>query len=212
MKRILIALALLSTFCLGTTAPQVRWLNPTLRFFVPPLAATYTPTAVKSVQMVSISLAAATSNTASLSPNVIAANSILIYAGHTTNEVSGFSQGPGWIRGTFTSGSTITALTAGAAGVTGTYTASVVEFLPQFVKSSACGTLAVGATATITAVVLAKTMLVTTGYTNNYATNSSIGINGAVLGVKFNSTTQIGVNTVADNGALTIGYCYLEFK
>jgi hypothetical protein len=210
MKRVLLALSLLAVFALGRVTTSPNWLNPTLRLFEPPLEATYTPTPIKSLQQVVIALASATSNTATLSPTVVAANSILIYQGHDSDEGTGFTHGNGWIKGALTNGTTVTA-TAGVAA-DGSYNGAVVEFIPQFVKSSGCGTLTPSGTATITAVNVAKTLVSTTGYTNTYNTSSSVGVNGAVIRVTLTNATTITANAQGNNGGLTIGYCYLEFK
>lgn len=178
------------------------------------LQATYIPTPIKSLTPISITISAAsTSNTQTVS--VTAANSLLIATGISDNNV--LPPDSGWAKGTITSGVTITATRIASVGAV-TYTATLVEFIPQFVKSQGCNAIdladtVASNTATITSVNTAKTLLAHTGVTSTVGSGVSLTVNNAQLTTltQTNATT-ITVTRGVTSGEVNTGYCYLETR
>jgi hypothetical protein len=198
----------------------------------PRVDASYIPTPIKSIQQVTITSAGSNSNTYTLSPTVTKANSILIWNGSSSvDSSSGFVSCDTFQMGEFTDNATITARLGGSAATcasTGAiYQATVVEFVGQFVKSSGCGniTIADGSSsnsATIGAVVVAKTIVHMTGFGQLSAAPMTyagmVGNNVSTqLGYRLTipDTTHItatGTTLSSPTGNRRIGYCYLEFR
>lgn len=223
LKRLLITLGLLVVFACGqfSTEFQTKWINPRL-FDGTVLEATYTPTPVKSLSQISIVLSGALTNTAAWTGT--ANKATLVFEGNLTSDNSGFENGNDFSYGTITSGAVVTA-TRGVNANTQTWKGLVVEYLPQFVKSAACGTLpildaGISANATLVGVTATKVLVTYTGETHSYNTNSDLAIKGELLAnliwAASGGNTQLTVTRtyVASSAGtnLTVGYCYVEFR
>lgn len=190
----------------------------------------FIPSPIKSIQYVLATFnGSATTISVTLSPTVVKANSIIVPMGFLCNSNGGVYTAAGLVRWQWISGSQINAL-AGAAPLNGNYArAMVVEFFPQFVKNQGDGATTVASgtdsiTVTISAITIAKTMLVMTGQTFD----SSPAVFGGNLGddteqiiqadLTFNNSTTIQAvwtrnhNLVNHLSNRTVGYNYLEFK
>jgi hypothetical protein len=212
MKKVLLTLLAAGLVFFHLPASN-KLLNPRL-FEGTVLEATYTPSAIKSITPVTITIAAAAgTNTQTVA--VTAANSVLVFNG----QIHSSSVGPdsAWVNGTITNGTTITANRLNFNG-SSTYNATLIEFLGSFVKSQQCNTIALADTvasntATISAVTTSKTMLAYTGVTTNQGSGTSLTPNVSQFAklVLTNSTTITADRSNAID-TLNVGYCYLEFK
>lgn len=204
----------------GLHAPApTAWRYPQL-FEGTRLEATYTPTLVKSVQPVSITVASgAASNTATLSTAVTLGKALLLFQGNTTDAAAEQPCGQ-FLSGALTSATVVTATKGGGCTLnTSVYNGVVVEFLPQFVTSGACSTDAIASGSlskviTISSVNTAKTVAVLTGWTDD-DTNTGQSLYSFFLPrITVTSATQLTVTRGTSTGTvvLNFGYCYVEFK
>lgn len=198
-----------------------------------PLEATFIPSPVKSIQQVSIAFAGANTAAAVITA-IVPGNSILMYQGHVSaDNVSALVPCDAFMLGTITDATHITAISGGtgatcAPTAAAKYNAVVVEYIPQFIKSQGCGTIAPAdgastGTATITAVVVAKTIVALTGF-GQLAAGAPMtmgGLGGQNVATQLgwlltltNTTTITATGTTLStpSGLRRIGYCYLEFK
>jgi hypothetical protein len=166
--------------------------------------------AMKQVQYFSIAITAGnTSNTYTISPSVVAANSLLIWLGQTfsatdTNNVD--SQGSL----TFTNGTTITANRDGTAN-TLTVQGVIVEFYPGVIKTVQSGgiTVTTSTTATLgTAVNTAKAIVFHLGNTSTDTSGAS-SVEETALTLT-NSTTVTATRGVNSTTAV-VSYRVVEF-
>lgn len=221
VSRLACALALLAAFALGqvTTRPT-SWRLPRL-FEGTLLEASYIPSAIKSIQAVSITFSGST-GTYTTSPTVTASNALLILQGFVSGDgSSGLFGTPTLSYAQITNGTTITG-TQSSSNTNTTWSGVLVEFIVQFVKSQACNTIAfTGGSGTFTiggsGVNTAKTALAWTGWTAsaNYTFDTAHqSTNQATPKVVLTNATTVTA-TVAASGlgdTRTIGFCYLEFK
>jgi hypothetical protein len=166
--------------------------------------------AMKSVQYFSITITAGnTSNTATLSPAVVADNSILLWLGqnfdqtNTNNDNSNGSLA-------FTNGTTITATRVGTGDIL-TVKGVVVEFYPGVVKTVQAGTITVttSTTATLgTAVNTAKSIVFHLGNTSTDTSGaSSVEETALTLTDSTTVTATRGVNSTT----AVVSYRVVEF-
>lgn len=149
--------------------------------------------------------------TATLSPAVAVANAWLIPMGSTSTEASGaltdFNA-----RITLTNATTITGTRVGTT-LSLTPRFAVLEFVPGVVRSIQYGTVALtavaSATATITAVVAAKTIVTPLGF----STNASATIAGSQTDLDVVLTNPTTVTVTGNNSAntYTVGFVAVEF-
>jgi hypothetical protein len=214
MKRIFLTLTLCCLLlCSFTLGKVVHWTFPHLPFVEAPVFASYTPTPIKSITNISIACTGCTTATQTVA--VTKANSILVFTGNTTDEAAGTISGF-WMYGTITNDTTVTA-TRASASPNIVYTATLVEYLGNFVKSEGCGSITIPADgslttdATVTAVTIAKTQL---GYTGMDVNSAGGGGTLYMAKLTFNTTTTVRAARLVGSGTFstTAGYCYLEFK
>lgn len=208
MKRVTLTLALLAAFALG----RVDWTPTTLTsrtlwqmFAGVPMNAAYIPSAIKSITAISIATTGTGSQTQTVS--VTKANSLLYYNGQiwigSFVECNAYAQ--------LTNGTTVTA-TSNACGAT--WKGTLVEFYGNFVQSEGGNTITLTGvstnTSTITAVVVAKTLVSYLGHTTTGADTSAAEMSGTA--VLTNTTTITGTIGAVPSNAVTLGYGYLELK
>lgn len=186
--------------------------------------AAYVPSAIKSVQAVSITFGGSSNTgTATLSPSVIAANSLLVYNGGDTSDNNSSLQSVQRGYGVITNGTTVTATRANNdSGTTSAiWTGTVVEFGGSFIKSSGCYAITIPAdgvsttaTQTITSVNTAKTLISYTG--TSVLLNQIAWIGGLeVPRIALTNATTLTASRHLTNGSsvtTTVGTCYVEFK
>jgi hypothetical protein len=165
--------------------------------------------AMKQIQYFSIQITAGnTSNTYTISPSVVAANSLLIWLGQTfdqTDTNNNDSQGSL----TFTNGTTITATRVGTANVL-TVNGVIVEFHPGVIKSVQADTITVttSTTDTISAVNTAKAIVFHLGNTSTDTSGAS-SVEETALTLT-NSTTVTATRGVNSTTAV-VSYRVVEF-
>lgn len=180
---------------------------------------TYIPTPVQSIQQVSITLNNQLSNTATLSPSVIAANCLLTFQGLTSNNVTTGTAAYAMARAVITNGTTVTASQgATAPGLVIVWNGAIVEFLGPFVKSSGSGTIVIpdgstSATVTIPSVNPAKTIVAFGGQSVVVVGNIDPQSQLARLDLT-NATTITATKaaTTATPTTLTVAYSYIELR
>ena len=166
---------------------------------------------IKSIQRASITIAgAATTGTATITA-VVTAHTQLRYLGDTadTNNLTA-AKGNAIIDLTNTTTVTATRNTADAA--TMTISIEVVEYVPGIIGSVQRGTFLDNASATITAVVMARATVDWLGFTstNTTGSNNQTTINS---GVKLTNTTTVDIVSGAAGGAQqTVGYQVIEWR
>jgi len=221
MKRLaLVTVALLLLLVpSGPVHQSGRWLNlvPAAWLFTGvPLDASYTPTPIRSVTDISISIPNGSFN-ATQSVSVTAVYSLLVWDGQTTD----CQNGPlhAWASASITSNSVVTAGRQGnSCGII--YNAQLVEFLGNFVRSSGCGSITIAsgqssATATIPAITVGKTVLAKTGVQTDMAagTSTTPTVDQFVRLSKTNTTTLTAQRAATGViSSVSAGYCYLEFR
>lgn len=171
----------------------------------------YRPTVIKSIQRGTITIAAASlTNTATLSPTVDPANSLLHWLGESGTFSTSNRTDPGWAGLTFTSGTTITATRTDTNNPC-TVSFEVIEYHPGILKSVQRGNKTLtGATTTvtITSVTTTKAMLEYLGHTGDTALFTVIRHTANM--VLTNSTTI--TMAVADiNSAIALYWQVAEF-
>lgn len=178
-----------------------------------PVQASYIPTPFKSIQPISITVAGAASNTQTVT-SVTPANSILLDAGRTSSDASGFVNGGGLAWLTLTNATTVTATRGVNNADTAVIKGVLLEFLPGMLKSSTqCGTIAYAggsSTATITSVDTTKAILVSTGFGNNYNTPSSAGDSNVFPVLTLTNATTVTSSNIGGSFTVTHGYCVAE--
>lgn len=174
----------------------------------------YRASTIKSVQRGTISLSGVTSNTATITavdPN----NTMLVMNGFTSDETaSNYPRVFPLLQ--LTNATTVTASKQDATSTT-VVSFEVIEFYPGVLRSSVQrGTIAITnavltATATITAVTTAKTMLSYTGWEAPPHQGGGEVVHSVANIVLTNSTT-LTATRLGGNGTLTLGYQVVEFK
>lgn len=163
---------------------------------------------VKSIQTGTVSLAAVTSNTATITA-VVTGNCLVAFGGSSIN-TGGSSDTFTYI--SLTNSTTVTAVRSGGSGtVTAAFT--IIEFVPGVIKSNQAGTIALATvasnTATITAVNTSKATVINLGN----MTDDSVSGNGQRWTVRLtltNATTVTATHGSA-NDNLTASYQVVEF-
>lgn len=182
----------------------------------------YVPSAVKSVTAISISYAGNPAVAGTQTVSVAKANAILFPASSVIP--SDFFECMGW--GTITNNTTVTVTpqVSDACAATYTWKGMLVEYYPNWVKSSGTGSITVASggttgTATITSVNPAKTMVAWTGMTvpAGPTCNDNVSGSGSVISpstvVLTNATTlTASLSAISPSSCnYVVGYSYLEF-
>jgi hypothetical protein len=184
----------------------------------------YIPTAIKSIQYGTVTIAgAAASGTATIT-SVTVNSSVVMMMGYKNADASNLGTGSTpsglFAHVVLTDPTTVTATRFGTPGTSLLCPFIVVEFLPNLVKTRQTGTItiATGAqsnTASITAVVLNKAFMPYQGFLNkNTNTLDTTNPQNNFFGLTLTNTTTItaangGLNNVADT---IIPYTVLEFR
>jgi hypothetical protein len=164
---------------------------------------------IRSIQAGSIAINAAASNTATIA-SVIVGNSVIIYGGHTTNDV-GTTRPVTTARVTLTNSTTVTATNGLNSGIQ-TVTFTVIEFEPGVLRSVQRGTITVGAsateTATITAVDTRKAAVIFLGFTiAAFASNDLV-----YPRLDLTNSTTVTATVALAGGSTVVGYQVVEFN
>lgn len=198
---------------------EYRNLSPFVWLFDSPVYAGYIPTPVKSVQQVSVSVAAAAITGSATITAVVTGNSLIVYQGIFTDDSGNAFGCQDWMIGAFSSTTTITA-TKGSTCSTfnNNYKAVVIEFLGNFVKSSGNGVIAIADgstsnTAPITSVNTAKMAVAYTGQKNNTAALTTAREDFVTVSWTNATTITAARGATSSNlNNLNAGYNYVEFK
>lgn len=216
MKRLFATLALLGVFALGQTVQfhnPTRWTFPSLLdLFAPPIYATYRPTVFKSVQRGTITLASATSNTATIT-SVDTANTLLFWTGTTVSATSAIYDSA-FVRLALTNATTITAtqISTATSNVVGY---EVCELYAGVLNNVQRGTISVSGattnTATITSVTTAKSVLTSLGWTG--ANSSGDGALTQTMGnLALTNATTVTASRQGTLNTIVAGYQVAEYK
>jgi len=168
---------------------------------------------IKSIQQVSITIGASVlTNTATIT-EVVPANTIIIFLGSYCQSVLG---SVGTIRTDLTNATTVTAYrNANDTIRTSTVNIMVVEFSSGALKSKQTGVLAVTSpatsnTATVTAVVISKSLLLYTGHTSSDTADNSFNYTNP--SISLTNTTTITADRGSTSYDLAIGWILIEFN
>ena len=185
------------------------WRNPTLLdLFAPSVEGAYRATLVRSIQVGSIDMNGVTTKTATITA-VTTSNAILYYNGQSS--VASTSPKT-FARLALTNATTVTCNVNASAGALPVFY-TVTEFYPGVITSIQVGTItlngsAIG-TSTITSVLVAKSAVVTTGFTFNDVTFDASFIPNTVLA----SATTVATTTVAaPSFAVIAAFQVVQFK
>jgi hypothetical protein len=195
-----------------------RNLSPSVWLFQGvPLEATYTPSAVLSIQdgLVSISNTA-TSSTATIT-SVTTGNSVVVFVGQEGTDSSNSVADFGCLA--LTNATTVTGTRGG--GVAGTLNIAfrVIQYLPQFIKSRQQSTITMTnggsttGTATITSVSTTKTAVAYGGSCSDNNVTSGNQVNATQARLTLTNATTVTATRNAINGTGSIvAFTALEFK
>jgi len=215
MKLRHLAAALLAALILSGVhgSKETRWTAPRL-FPGTLLEATYTPTPIQSLQSGMIDLASATSNTATIT-SVNTSSAALIFLGNRNNNNT--TSANQWLcRVALTNATTVTATRGASQAGAQECGFTVLEYLPQFIKSVQAGTISLTSvttnTATITSVNTAKAYVAYLGVDTG-DTNSPTTPDISMTRVSLQSATSVQAAHFAGSAfAFNVGYQVVEFK
>ena len=176
--------------------------------------ATFTPTPVKSITDIVVTLGPG-AGSVSQTVAVRRLSSLLVYSGQTHD--CGIQASSAWALGYISSDTTVT-VQRGAGDCTVVYTAQLVEYLPNFIRSQQCGSIqmvaaqSTGSAATGTTIVPAKTILAHTGIVTDMssAVQSQPAADQFVRLTKAATTITANRATTTTRNTTTVGYCYVE--